>query len=86
MVGGNPMQKVHDAVEFKIEYYETGNHSSPVIRQRFDSAFDLSKAPLLKVGLVKTGERKYILVVVMHHIVSDGVSHEILVKRFYDFI
>jgi tyrocidine synthetase-3 len=82
MVGGNPMQKVHDAVEFKIEYYETGNHSSSVIRQRFDSAFDLSKAPLLKVGLVKTGERKYILVVVMHHIVSDGVSHEILVKDF----
>ncbi|MGD2091262.1 MAG: amino acid adenylation domain-containing protein, partial [Candidatus Aminicenantes bacterium] len=76
MVSDKPVQKVYDAVEFKLEYYEAGIHSSPVIRQHFDSAFDLSQAPLLKVGLVKTGESKYILVVVMHHIISDGVSHE----------
>jgi hypothetical protein len=73
---------------------------SSVIRRlssEFIRPFDLSRAPLLRVGLIKLPhtpaalrghpsqegkERKYILMVDMHHIISDGVTLEIFIKEF----
>ena len=49
---------------------------------QFVRPFDLSRAPLLRVGC-KTKQDEIILLVDMHHIISDGVSHEILL---YDFM
>jgi hypothetical protein len=63
----------------------------------FIRPFDLSQAPLLRVGLIKLQhtpialrghpsqkEKKdrYLLMVDMHHIISDGVSLDIMVKDF----
>jgi tyrocidine synthetase-3 len=72
MINNQPVQKVHDTVEFAIEYYDSQSVQP----------FDLSRAPLLRVGLVKTGENGTILSVDMHHIISDGLSHGVLVKDF----
>jgi len=44
--------------------------------------FDLSCAPLVRVGIIETGEEKYLLVVDIHHIVSDGISLDILERDF----
>jgi amino acid adenylation domain-containing protein/FkbM family methyltransferase len=93
MIAGKPVQRIHDEVEFDLVYYDlargsagdTGdsqtNHPVSVI-QHFIRPFDLSKAPLLRVGLLKEGEQKYILVVDMHHIIADGTSMGILVNDF----
>ncbi|MDC8760653.1 condensation domain-containing protein, partial [Janthinobacterium fluminis] len=43
--------------------------------------FDLSRAPLLRVALIRLGDEDNILVVVMHHIVSDGVSMQVLLEE-----
>ncbi len=48
----------------------------------FIRPFDLSKAPLLRVGLAEIDEMKRILLVDMHHIISDGSSLDILIKEF----
>jgi amino acid adenylation domain-containing protein len=103
VVNDEPVQKVHEKVEFKIEYFElvnpqnsagietagnrVGSTDLPVVTRdwlttHYRMPFDLSRAPLSKVGIVKTGEARYILVTVMHHIISDGVSLEILTKDF----
>ncbi|MCP3962379.1 MAG: amino acid adenylation domain-containing protein [bacterium] len=37
-------------------------------------AFDLERAPLLRVSLVRTGERSHTVLVTLHHIVADGWS------------
>jgi amino acid adenylation domain-containing protein len=44
--------------------------------------FDLAEGPLLRVGLVRLAQEEHMLVVVMHHIVSDGASMQILVNEF----
>ncbi|MFC2156114.1 amino acid adenylation domain-containing protein, partial [Acidobacteriota bacterium] len=49
---------------------------------RFVRPFDLTTAPLLRVGLTERGKKNYILVVDMHHIISDGSSMGILIKEF----
>src|SRR5699024_10869995 len=50
--------------------------------EEFVRPFDLSKAPLLRVKIIKTYENGGYLLFDMHHIISDGMSMNILVKEF----
>jgi amino acid adenylation domain-containing protein len=101
MVGEKPVQRIHEHVEFEIEYFAaderspgqtrtflaTGfkDHHSSLIIHHFIRAFHLSNAPLLRVGLAKLEEKKYILLADMHHIISDGMSSQVLVQDFSAF-
>jgi fengycin family lipopeptide synthetase D len=61
-----------------------GEVSSPIdietITREFIRPFDLSQAPLLRVGLIKEEDKKHILVVNIHHIIGDALSQGILVR------
>jgi acyl carrier protein len=81
-INGEPVQVVHDNVEFGVFYeenppVETGQ--SFVLTPR---AFDLSQAPLLRVGLMKMEDQKHLLMIDIHHIVTDGISNVILSREF----
>ena len=43
--------------------------------------FDLRRGPLLRVGLIHLAPDDHVLVVVMHHIVADGWSKQVLVEE-----
>ncbi|WP_437646498.1 amino acid adenylation domain-containing protein [Sorangium sp. So ce362] len=43
--------------------------------------FDLRRGPLLRIALARLGEREHLLLVVLHHIVSDGWSMNVLVRE-----
>lgn len=43
--------------------------------------FDLSKSPLLQLKLVKVDNDEYVLSFVMHHIISDGWSQDLVIKE-----
>jgi acyl carrier protein len=51
------------------------------IIKNFVRPFDLSRAPLLRVGLVKTDEDRYILMADMHHSITDAVSIAICIRE-----
>ncbi|MFC4634987.1 amino acid adenylation domain-containing protein [Dokdonia ponticola] len=53
-----------------------------VLEANNNHCFDLSNAPLVKAGLVKLATDDYLLVLNMHHIISDGWSMEVLSKEF----
>jgi acyl carrier protein len=50
--------------------------------ENFIRPFDLARAPLLRVGLIKEGQQKHILMVDMHHIIFDGTSMSVLINEF----
>jgi amino acid adenylation domain-containing protein len=77
MIDGEPAQRVHDEVEFKVEYGEGASMTNNFVRR-----FNLSKAPLLRVSLVKENNGRLLLLSDIHHIVSDGISSDILVRDF----
>jgi len=81
MVDGEPVQRIHKHVEFAIEDHPRVE-SAESIAPRFVRPFDLSRAPLLRVGLIETGDKKYLLTVDIHHIVSDGISLDLLERDF----
>lgn len=86
MIGEEPVQKVHGHVPFKIDYIAAGNEVSDErldeMINDFVKPFDLSRAPLIRVGLLKIAETKHLMVVDIHHIVTDGVSNGIFIKDF----
>ena len=43
--------------------------------------FDLERGPLLRVGLLRVSERNQVLLVTMHHIISDGWSAEVFFRE-----
>jgi amino acid adenylation domain-containing protein len=86
MVGELPVQVVHDYVSFNVEYYDQedekkNTRSEERIVKDFIRSFDLIGAPLLRVGIIKQTEGNSILMVDMHHIISDGTSIGIFIKE-----
>jgi amino acid adenylation domain-containing protein len=82
LVGEEAMQKIHDKVEFGINYYNLATEDTGGFIKSFIRPFDLSQAPLLRVGIVEFREHQHILMVDMHHIIGDGTSTSILVEEF----
>ncbi|MCP4217463.1 MAG: non-ribosomal peptide synthetase, partial [bacterium] len=85
IVDGNPVQEIRENADFRVEYYdapEDGDVETMV--RNFMRPFDLKRAPLLRTGLIKTGDYSYIWMTDLHHIISDGVTMAILVQDFAD--
>ncbi len=92
LVKNEPVQRVHDEIKFGIEYYETGKRQKAKgnkeelmpesLIKNFIRPYDLSRKPILRVGIIKIEDKKHILMVDTHHVVSDGVSQGILIKDF----
>ncbi len=86
-IEGEIVQRIHKDVQFKMEYFEEDKPSEGIrdmderindMMKDFVRPFDLNSVPLFRVRLVKISEDKYILFRDMHHIISDGISEEIL--------
>jgi amino acid adenylation domain-containing protein len=86
MKGKLPVQMVRESgdIRFAIEYYGMEGDPGTVVKN-FIRPFDLSQPPFLRAGLIKTGTRQHILMIDIHHIVMDGVSHEIFANEFLTF-
>ncbi|WP_109302785.1 non-ribosomal peptide synthetase [Aquimarina sp. AU474] len=76
------VQKIISDVDFQLEFFESSESDINTITREFVKPFDLSKAPLLRAGLIRLSEDHHILMVDFHHIVADGVSYGILIKDF----
>ncbi|MCP5102870.1 MAG: non-ribosomal peptide synthetase, partial [bacterium] len=82
IIGAEPVQIIHKSVEFEIEHYDFTGEGETGDLSRVVRPFELSLPPLLRVGLGEIREDGYLLVVDMHHIISDGVSMGIFIKEF----
>ena len=51
------------------------------IQEEFTRPFDLSNAPLLRAGVFRVAERRWLLSLVVHHIVADGWSLDVLLRE-----
>ncbi|KKB72066.1 MULTISPECIES: non-ribosomal peptide synthetase [Bacillus] len=83
-VNGEPVQKIEPDVDFHLRYSELGTESVQEKIARFIKPFRLEKAPLLRAEIVKVNEAEHMMMVDMHHIISDGVSIGILMKELAD--
>ncbi|HEV9037129.1 MAG TPA: MupA/Atu3671 family FMN-dependent luciferase-like monooxygenase, partial [Puia sp.] len=81
MVGEEPRQQVAEDWLFNVEVLKADGDEDKLIRD-FIRPFNLGKAPLIRAGLIEVAAEQYILVVDMHHIITDAVSKGVLMKDF----
>ncbi len=85
-----PRQKVlpPDDCQFTAAQFDASGAEDPdaevvrILRREAYSAMDLATGPLLRATLVRLGGRRHLFACAMHHIVTDGVSIEILLDEF----
>lgn len=87
ILDGDPIQRIADNVEFDVNYYKATTNEVDGIIAELISPFNLNEPPLLKVGLIQIIDAHavqpvYIMLIDLHHIISDGVSVENLKKEF----
>ncbi|UHA73609.1 non-ribosomal peptide synthetase [Paenibacillus sp. 481] len=83
LIDGEPVQRIDRHVEFAIEYGQASHEEAAQVQvSNFVRPFNLAQAPLLRVGVIELEQQRHILLHDMHHIISDGVSTEILVQEF----
>ncbi|WP_211234359.1 non-ribosomal peptide synthase/polyketide synthase, partial [Paenibacillus taiwanensis] len=82
LVNGEPVQRIAEKVDFAVEYMEASEQEADQLTRSFVRSFQLEQPPLLRVGLIKLSEHRYLLMFDMHHIISDGTSMGILVNEF----
>ncbi|ATE73892.1 non-ribosomal peptide synthetase [Lysobacter capsici] len=81
-VAGEPRQTVFDEVAFDIPTIDL-SHLAPELREQeiqrlvdaeTERPFDLGKPPLMRASLLRVDAHDHVLMVVLHHIVSDAWS------------
>jgi amino acid adenylation domain-containing protein len=82
VVDEEPVQKIAESIDFELEQFDVPESEVEQVLKKFIRPFDLSQAPLIRVGLIKLSDMEHILMVDMHHIITDGVSDGILVNDF----
>ncbi|WP_264530518.1 non-ribosomal peptide synthetase [Flavobacterium sp. N502540] len=78
-----------DSIDFRTAYYDLrgvedqGAKIKLIINEQRIAPFDLSSGPLLRVSLLQLTEDKYVLCYVLHHIISDGWSLNVMIKDLF---
>ncbi|XOS93332.1 non-ribosomal peptide synthetase [Brevibacillus laterosporus] len=82
LVNGTPVQRIQQHAKAKVSFWEVEESEVEAHIREFVCPFDLSCAPLLRVALLRIKADRHILLFDMHHIISDGVSMNVLVEEF----
>src|SRR6185436_6724614 len=94
-VSGSPFQQIAPAARVQLPVVDLGalpegrreGCARRLAAEESRRPFDLALWPLFRARLVRLSEQEHLLLVTLHHIVSDGWSQAILVREmsaFYD--
>ncbi|WHX35229.1 non-ribosomal peptide synthase/polyketide synthase [Paenibacillus polymyxa] len=81
-VQGELVQRIYDGLDFAVDYFQASEREVEQVVEAYYHPFDLTKPPLLRIGLIEVAEDRHILLFDMHHIVSDGISTALLFDEF----
>src|SRR6185369_15687659 len=89
LMGTQPYQVIDEEVELSLPVIDLSEMaeqsqaaaSERVKREEASAGFNLSTGPVIRAKLIRQGAEEHLLLVTMHHIVSDGWSMGVLVKE-----
>ncbi|MBW4611891.1 MAG: amino acid adenylation domain-containing protein [Desmonostoc vinosum HA7617-LM4] len=89
IVDGEPVQVIGEAVDFQLPVIDLQALSAVAQQEETlrlatveaETPFDLVNGPLLRVVLVRLGDTENVVLLTMHHIISDGWSTGILIQE-----
>ncbi|MFE9431599.1 amino acid adenylation domain-containing protein [Streptomyces sp. NPDC006640] len=82
---GRPVQIVEPPRDVAVEVHDARNLGDDaalgILREAAGLPFDLAAGPLLRAVAVRVAEEEWLLLVALHHIVSDGWSEGVLARE-----
>ncbi|MFW9080021.1 amino acid adenylation domain-containing protein [Pseudomonas sp. P2757] len=86
---GKVLQTIHAPFELALAVQDVQGIDEAalkaLIQEEIAQPFDLLQGPLLRIRVLRLGADEHVLVAVQHHIVSDGVSMQIMVDELIQF-
>ncbi|WP_429674111.1 condensation domain-containing protein, partial [Bacillus paralicheniformis] len=79
MIDGEVVQTVHKNISFQLEAAKGREEDAEEMIRAFVQPFELNRAPLVRSKLVQLEENRHLLLIDMHHIITDGSSTGILI-------
>ncbi len=89
VIDGQPMQVVSEPADFDLpitdlsdlEEDEREQQVQQLAAEEARRPFDLTQAPLFRAQLLRLAEEEHVLLLTMHHVISDGWSARILINE-----
>ena len=86
---GQARQAILDRLDFKLERIDLSQHrkeerdrkAKEICQTDVTMPFDLARGPLIRGKVIKLAENEHILMLNMHHIITDGWSLGVLLKE-----
>ncbi|MCL2841162.1 MAG: condensation domain-containing protein [Defluviitaleaceae bacterium] len=88
---GLPVMVVYDNVNFELEIMSTEISNSEdegikkIIKLELSKEIDLYSAPLFRTKIIKLLNEQYVFILCIHHIIADGTSVNILIKKLFKY-
>jgi len=79
---GQPFQQVHDEIDLPFDIRDaTAGEVGALVEAEVTLPFDLLRGPLVRAGLFRLGGEDHVFWLVLHHIVTDGRSMEVIFRE-----
>jgi len=84
---GEPVQRIAEAHRLALPIIdleslpEAEREANRITLEEAQRSFDLTRSPLLRVTLLRLSKEEHLMLLVMHHIISDGWSLGVLIKE-----
>ncbi|MBA4536823.1 amino acid adenylation domain-containing protein, partial [Bacillus aquiflavi] len=75
-------QIINEKINYKIEFLKASERELPIIFSHFIKPFHLESTPLFRVMLIEFEKNKYLFLIDIHHIISDGYSVDLMIEDF----
>ncbi|RAJ77620.1 amino acid adenylation domain-containing protein [Chitinophaga dinghuensis] len=88
-VNGEPRQFIAEDMPLSIGIKDIRGEENirtcleEILEQAIGWEFDLRNGPLMRVELLRVGDKEYVMVFAMHHIISDGWSIGVIVQEVF---
>jgi len=87
--GGGPVQVIAPAARVTVPVVDLRSHDSArreaaaweLARKEAEAPFDLARGPLFRITLLRLGDADHVLLLTLHHIITDGWSTGILMHE-----
>jgi amino acid adenylation domain-containing protein len=89
MANDGPVQLVHEPRDWKMAFtdlqslpeQEREGIAASLVRQEMETPIDLGQGPLFRTQVLRLAHDDHIVIVTMHHIVSDGWSMQVFIRE-----
>ena len=82
MEEGELVQEIVEEIRGIVDYEEVDEAAIRASFEAFVRPFDFEKAPLMRIAIRKAGTENWYIFFDMHHIISDGMSMNIIIEEF----